>query len=150
MRVAREVALAAPTERVWETLWDVPRMVACVPGCVEAREVEPRRHYRARMSQKVGPIALSVPLDIRVTQETPGRLALEARGRDGLLAAEVQMSVRLAVESAEGGSRLAVQAEGRVLGKLGALGASVIQRRAEELVDEFTARLARSMEDLER
>jgi uncharacterized protein len=141
MRVAREVVLAAPTDRVWQALWDVPRMVACVPGCVEATEVEPRRRYRARMSQRVGPIALSVPLDIRVTEEAPGRLALEARGRDGMLAAEVQMSVRLAVEAAEAGSRLAVEAEGRVLGKLGALGASVIQRRAEELVDEFAARL---------
>jgi carbon monoxide dehydrogenase subunit G len=57
------------------------------------------------------------------------------------VAAEVQMSVRLAVEAAETGSRLAVEAEGRVLGTLGALGAGVIQRRAEELVDEFTARL---------
>jgi carbon monoxide dehydrogenase subunit G len=150
MRVAREVALTVPTERVWEALWDVPRMVACVPGCVEAREVEPRRRYRARMSQKVGPIALSVPLDILVTQETPGRLAVEARGRDGLLAAEVQMSVRLGVEAAEAGSRLAVEAEGRVLGKLGALGAGVIQRRAEELIDEFTARLVRYMGGLER
>jgi hypothetical protein len=141
MRVAREVALAAPTERVWQALWDVPRMVACVPGCVDAREVEPRRRYHARMSQKVGPIALSVPLDIRVSEEGPGRLVLQARGRDSLLAAEVHMSVRLALEAAEPGSRLAVEAEGRVLGKLGALGASVIQRRAEELVDEFTTRL---------
>jgi carbon monoxide dehydrogenase subunit G len=141
MRVMRDVTLAATPERVWQVLWDVPRMVACVPGCVEAREVEPRRRYAARMSQRVGPIALSVPLDIRVTEEAPGRLALEARGRDGLLAAEVQMSVRLAVEAADAGSRLAVEAEGRVLGKLGALGASVIQRRAEELVDEFATRL---------
>jgi hypothetical protein len=141
MRVAREVALAVPAERVWQALWDVPRMVACVPGCVDAREVEPRRRYQARMSQRVGPIALSVPLDIRVTEEAPGRLTLEARGRDDVVAAEVQMSVRLAVEAAETGSRLTVEAEGRVLGKLGALGAGVIQRRAEELVDEFTARL---------
>jgi carbon monoxide dehydrogenase subunit G len=141
MRIARELALAAPPERVWQALWDVPRMVACVPGCVEAREVEPRRRYAARMSQRVGPIALSVPLDIRVTEQAPGRLALDARGRDGLLAAEVQMAVRLAVEPAEGGSRLALEAEGRVLGRLGALGAAAIQRRAEELVDEFATRL---------
>jgi carbon monoxide dehydrogenase subunit G len=93
------------------------------------------------MSQKVGPIALSVPLDIRVTDAAPGRLTLQARGRDGMVGAEVQMAVQLAVEAADGGSRLVVEAEGRVLGKLGALGASVIQRRAEELVDEFAARL---------
>jgi uncharacterized protein len=146
MRVTRELALTAPTERVWATLWDVPRMMACVPGCLEAREIEPRHRYQARMSQKVGPIALSVPLDIRVTAEPSGRLTLEARGRDRLLAAEVQMSVRLAVEAAGNGSRLGVEAEGRVLGKLGALGASVIQRRAEELVDEFVARLRATVE----
>lgn len=141
MRIAREVAVAAPPQRLWEALWDVPRMVTCVPGCVEAREVEPRRRYAARMSQRVGPIALSVPLDIRVTEEAPGRLVVDARGRDGLLSAEVQMSVRLAVEALGEGSRLALEAEGRVLGKLGALGAAVIQRRAEELVDDFTTRL---------
>jgi uncharacterized protein len=141
MRVTREAALAAPPERVWQTLWDVPRMVTCVPGCVEAREVEPRRRYQARMTQKVGPVALSVPLDIRVTEDAAGRLALDARGRDSLVAAEVQVSIRLAVEAAGPGSRLALEAEGRVLGKLGALGASVIQRRAEELIDEFTTRL---------
>ena len=141
MRVAREVTLAAPTDQVWQALWDVPRMVGCVPGCEEAREVESRRRYQARMTQRVGPIALSVPLDIQVTEEAPGRLVLHARGRDSRLAAEVQMSVRLAVEAAATGSRLAMEAEGRVLGKLGALGASVIQRRAEELVDEFATRL---------
>jgi uncharacterized protein len=141
MHLTREVALAASTESVWQILWDVPRMVACVPGCVEAREVEPRRRYQARMTQKVGPIALSVPLDIRVTEPAPDCLTIEARGRDGLLAAEVQMSVRLGVEAAGTASRLRIEAEGRVLGKLGALGAGVIQRRAEELIDEFTARL---------
>jgi len=141
MRVAREVTLAAPTDQVWQALWDVPRMVACVPGCETAREVESRRRYEARMTQRVGPIALSVPLDIQVTEEAPGRLVLHARGRDSRLAAEVQMSVRLAVEATATGSRLAMEAEGRVLGKLGALGASIIQRRAEELVDEFAGRL---------
>jgi carbon monoxide dehydrogenase subunit G len=39
-----------------------------------------------------------------------------------------------------------MEAEGRVLGKLGALGASVIQRRAEELVDEFATRLQGAIE----
>jgi uncharacterized protein len=141
MRVAREVALAASADRVWEALWDVPRMVACVPGCLEAQEIEPRRRYRARMRQKVGPIALSVPLDIRVSDAEAGRLVLDARGADRVLGAEVQVSVRLAVGVTEGGSRLAVEAEGRVLGKLGSLGAAAIQRRAEELVDEFAARL---------
>jgi carbon monoxide dehydrogenase subunit G len=141
MRVGREVALAASADRVWEALWDVPRMVACVPGCLEAEEIEPRRRYRARMRQKVGPIALSVPLDIRVSDAEAGRLVLDARGADRVLGAEVQLSVRLAVGATEAGSRLAVEAEGRVLGKLGSRGPPAHPRPGAERVDEFAARL---------
>jgi carbon monoxide dehydrogenase subunit G len=39
-----------------------------------------------------------------------------------------------------------VEAEGKILGKLGALGHGVIQRRAEELIDEFGLRLKRVVE----
>ena len=46
----------------------------------------------------------------------------------------------------DGGSRVRIEAEGKILGKLGALGHGVIQRRAEELIDEFGARLRRAAE----
>ena len=148
MRLAREVALAAPTERVWQALWDVPRMVTCLPGCTEAREVEPHRRYEARLAQKVGPISLSVPLQVTISNVVaPRSLSLEAKGRDGALGAAVSMSVNLAVTPREAGSRVRIEAEGKILGKLGALGHGVIQRRAEELIDEFGARLRRAVED---
>jgi carbon monoxide dehydrogenase subunit G len=147
MRVERELDVAAPPERLWATLWDVPRMVTCLPGCAEAREVEPQKRYEARMSQRVGPISLSVPMQVTIADVVPpSSLALEAKGRDGSLGASVAMSVRLAVAPRDGGSRLRVEAEGKILGKLGALGHGVIQRRAEELIDEFGVRLKRAVE----
>lgn len=147
MRVERELDLAVPPERLWLTLWNVPEMVTCLPGCSEAREVEPHRRYAARMAQKVGPISLTVPMEVTITAVTPPTsLALDARGRDGALGAAVSMSVTLAVTPHAGGSRMRIEAEGRILGKLGALGHGVIQRRAEELIDEFGARLRRVVE----
>jgi carbon monoxide dehydrogenase subunit G len=147
MRVERDLDVAAPPERLWAVLWDVPRMVACLPGCAEAREVEPQKRYEACMSQRVGPISLSVPMQVTIGEVVPPRsLALEAKGRDGSLGASVAMSVRLAVAPRDGGSRLRVEAEGKILGKLGALGHGVIQRRAEELIDEFGVRLKRAVE----
>ena len=147
MRVERELDLAVPPERLWATLWDVPRMVTCLPGCAEAREVEPRRRYQAHMRQRVGPISLSVPLEVTVSSAVPPTsLALEARGRDGVLGARVEMSVTLAVMPREAGSRVRIEAEGKILGRLGALGHGVIQRKAEELIDEFGARLRRTVE----
>src|SRR5262245_63107696 len=96
MRIVREVALAAPAAALWAFLWDVPRVVSCLPGCVEAREVEPQRRYAARMQQRVGPISLDVPLEVRIVEAEPERrLVLEASGRDRLVGAEILMRVAL-------------------------------------------------------
>jgi carbon monoxide dehydrogenase subunit G len=142
MQVAREVPIAVTPDALWALLWDVPRIVECVPGCVEAREIEPHLRYSARMTQKVGPISLSVSLDVSVIESgSPRRLALEAKGRDPALGAEIAMRVTLEIEPRGEASVLHVGAEGRILGKLGALGHGVIQRKAEEAIEEFGARL---------
>ena len=147
MRVTREVAIAAPAAGLWDLLWDVQRIVECLPGCVEAREVEPHRRYAARMEQKVGPISLSVPLDVKVVEaEAPRRLGLDAKGKDPVIGAEVVAKVTLDVESRGEESLLRIEAEGRILGRLGALGQSVIQRKAEDIIEEFGARLRRAAE----
>ena len=145
MNVRRALPVALPPAALWKLLWDVPRIVGCVPGCVHAREIEPHRRYAAQMSQKVGPISLSVPLDVTVTAaELDRRLVLQARGRDPVIGAEISMQVALDIEARGETSVLHVEAEGRVLGKLGALGHGVIQRKAEEAVDEFGARFQRA------
>jgi len=143
MRVTRDVVVTAAPAALWALLWDVPRMVACVPGCTEAREVEAQRRYAARMRQKVGPIALSVPLEVDILEaEPPRRIALRAHGRDPVIGAEISMRVTLVCEPRDGGTALSIDADGQVLGKLGGLGHGVIQRKAEEAVDEFAARIA--------
>jgi carbon monoxide dehydrogenase subunit G len=142
MRVTREVTVAVPPHALWTLLWDVPRMVGCVPGCVEAREVEAGRRYAARMSQKVGPISLSLPLDVEIVEaEPPRRIALRARGRDPVIGTEISMRVTLECEARDPGTALRIEADGQVLGRLGGLGHGIIQRKAEEAVDDFAARL---------
>jgi uncharacterized protein len=147
MHVSRDLDVAVPPDKLWDTLWDVPRMVTCLPGCAEAREVEPHRRYAAKMTQRMGPITLSVPLDVTISNVVPpSSLALEAKGRDPVLGANVAMTVTLDVTERPGGSRIHIEADGKILGKLGALGHGMIQRKGEELIDEFGARLRRVVE----
>jgi carbon monoxide dehydrogenase subunit G len=142
MRVMREVVIAAPASALWELLWNVRCVVECLPGCVEAREIDAHQRYTARMEQKIGPIRLSVPLDVKVVEvEESHRLALDARGRDPVIGAEVVARITLEVLARAEESLLRIDAEGRILGRLGALGQGVIQRKAEEIVEEFGARL---------
>jgi carbon monoxide dehydrogenase subunit G len=143
VRVTREVRVAAPPAALWAILWDVPRMVGCVPNCVGAREVEPERRYVARMSQRVGPISLKMNLDVEIVEaDAPRRIALRARGRDAMIGAEIALRVTLECAEADGGSALRIDADGQVLGKLGGLAHGVVQRKAEEAVDQFAARLS--------
>jgi len=142
VRARREVPLDVSPEVLWELLWDVARIVACVPGCDDAREIAPHQRYAARMTQRVGPIKMSVPLDVEVVAaESPRRLVLDAKGRDRALGAEIAMRVVLDIAPHGTGSLLGIDAEGRILGKLGSLGQGVIQRKAEETLEEFGARL---------
>jgi len=144
MRVTREVPVQTSPSALWTLLWDVARIVECVPGCAEAREIDPGRRYTARMTQKVGPIGFSVALDVTVAQaEAERRLVLDARGRDPAVGAEISMRVSLDIEPRGGGSLLHIDADGRVLGKLGALGHGLIERKADEALAEFGARLQR-------
>jgi len=54
------------------------------------------------------------------------------------------MRVTIDCEPVGAGARLSIGAEGQVLGKLGGLGHGIIQRKAEEALDEFGRRLARA------
>jgi carbon monoxide dehydrogenase subunit G len=147
MHVSRDLDVAVPPDKLWDTLWDVSRMVTCLPGCTEAREVEPHRRYTAKMTQRMGPITLSVPLDVTISRVMPpSSLALDAKGRDPILGANVAMTVTLDVTKQGEGSRLHIEADGKILGKLGALGHGMIQRKGEELIDEFGVRLRRVVE----
>ena len=146
MRVLREVAVAAPPATLWTFLWDVPRVMGCLPGCVEAREVERERRYTARMKQRVGPISVDVPLDVEIVEaDAPRRLVLKASGRDRLVGAEIVVRVALDCAPSDAGSALRIDVDGQVLGRLGSLGHGVIQRKAEEAIEEFAARASRAV-----
>ena len=147
MRVTREITIAATPDVLWTLLWDVPRMVECVPGCAEAKEIAPHQRYAARMTQKVGPIRLVVPLDVEIlAAEPPRRLALLARGRDPAVGAEISMQVTLEIDGRGAASVLGIVAEGRILGTLGTLGHGVIERKAGDMLDEFGLRLRQAAE----
>jgi carbon monoxide dehydrogenase subunit G len=148
MKITREIVIAAPAEALWTLLWDVRRIVECLPGCVDAGEVEAHRRYTARMEQKVGPISLSIPLDVKVIEvSAPRRLALDAKGRDPIIGAEIVARVTLEIEARGEESLLRIDAEGRILGRLGALGQGVIQRKGEEIIEEFGTRLRLAAQD---
>lgn len=143
MRFETQVTVDAPRRAVWDFLWDVPRMAACVPGCDGAEEVEPGQRYNAVVKEKVGPFRVTIPLAIEVLEtQAPERLTARANGRDGTMQSHVKIA--LDVVLAEAGphtTTLRLNADVAVLGKLGTLGHSVIIRKGSDIVGQFATAL---------
>ena len=147
MKVEREVTIAAPREAVWNFLWDVPRLAACIPGAKDVQTLEERRRYTAVVTDKVGPFKVQFPLTIEVVDvQAPERLRARANGRDAAVDGLVKVDLDVAVTPAETGTALKVAADISVLGKLGTLGHSVIVRKGTDIVDRFTAAVRAQLE----
>ena len=147
MKVEREVTIAAPRDAVWNFLWDVPRLAACIPGAKDVQTLEDRRKYTAVVADKVGPFKVQFPLTIEVVDvQPPERLRARANGRDAAVDGLVKVDLDVAVTPAETGTALKVAADISVLGKLGTLGHSVIVRKGTDIVDRFAAAVRRELE----
>ena len=143
MRFETQVTVHVPRQLLWDFLWNVPRLTACVPGCEAAQEIEPNTRYQAVVRDKVGPFTLRVPLAVEVLEATaPERLRARAQGRDAAVQSRVKVELTLVlVETSAQTTTLQVGADVTVLGKLGTLGHSVIVRRGEAIVAQFASAL---------
>jgi uncharacterized protein len=147
VKVEREVTIAAPRDKVWNFLWDVPRLAACIPGAKDVQTVEERRRYTAVVADKVGPFKVQFPLTIEVVEvQAPERLRARANGRDAAVDGLVKVDLDVAVTPTETGTALKVAADISVLGKLGTLGHSVIVRKGTDIVDRFAAAVKTQLE----
>jgi carbon monoxide dehydrogenase subunit G len=147
MIVDREVTIAAPPQRVWDFLWDVPRLAACIPGAKDVRTVEDGKRYTAVVGEKVGPFRVQFPLQIDVLEvEAPTRLRARAGGRDAAVDGIVKVDLSVSLAPAGDGTTLRLLVDVNVLGKLGTLGHSVIVRKGTDIVDRFAAAVRAQLE----
>ena len=148
MQFTKHVRGEAPRQDIWGLLWDVPRVVTCIPGCEAAEEVEPYQRYRATVREKVGPFKVTIPLEIDILTNTePERLIAKARGREGKIQSHVKVEVALTLIAIEPHmTELRLLADVAILGKLGTLGHSVIVRKGDQIVGKFAEALQAALQ----
>src|SRR5262249_52377981 len=142
--LARVIELPVAVPEVWSALWDVQQMAGCIPGCEDVDAVEPRRRYRAKVRDRVGPYQVEIPIDVTVDElEAGARLAIKASGGDTVLGSHVKVSMIVALAPNNTGTSLTLHGKAEVGGKLAALGRSVVQRKTHDVLSEFTANFDR-------
>jgi carbon monoxide dehydrogenase subunit G len=129
-------------ERLWDFLMDVPAVGRCVPG-VETIEAVDGSAYKGGLKVQVGPIRLS--LEGTITVEEADRDAWRARMRaeanDRRLGGGIRARLSLTLAPVEIGTRVQIDTDLAVLGKIGEFGQPVIRKKADTLLEEFARNL---------
>jgi carbon monoxide dehydrogenase subunit G len=147
------MTLAATQEETWSLLRDTERLVHLIPSIENlvpdprnaggVRGNGPEERYVARVVERVGPFRLNLNVEVKIVQAVEASfLQAELNGADGNGQDRLSGTLRAELKRNEpAGTQLSMDASIEVMGKLAALGAAPIRRRANELFAQFTARL---------
>ena len=148
MQFQKEVEIRAPRERVWNFIWDVDRFIACVPGCKEAKTIEPGKKYAATMVEKVGPFKVEFPTHIEVLErEELSHIKAQASGADNKIGSRMKIDLDVDLREQNGNTLVGFVATVDILGKLAALGHGIIKRKADQVLDEFALAVKQRLEE---
>jgi carbon monoxide dehydrogenase subunit G len=135
MELSGHTIVAAPRDRVWETVIDPRNVAACAPG-IDSIEALDDRHYRATAKLHLGffTVGLTVDLERRET-EAPNRVQLSASGRAAGSEIAARGEIRLSGPDA-GPTTVDWHATLELTGAVASLGDGVVQPMATKLVSE--------------
>ncbi len=143
MKLQHRASVAAPRERVWDLLMDVPRVATCVPG-VESVAAAGDDHYRGRFRVSVGPVRLALEGDVELAErdDAAGRAVMRASGTDARMGGGVRAVVTLSLVP-DTATDMVVDSDVQILGRIGELGQPLIKRKADEIMSTFAKNLER-------
>ena len=138
MTFTQECVIPVERERLWEFLMDVPKVGRCVPG-VEAIEAIDGNAYKGGLKVQVGPIRLALDGAITVEEadQTAWRARMRAEANDRRLGGGIRARLSLTLSPADAGTRVRIDTDLAVLGKIGEFGQPIIKKKADALLDEF-------------
>lgn len=148
MKFEHSATIAAPIERVWEFLMDVPSVAKCAPG-VESVEPLGDDRYRGTLKISVGPIRLALQGDVYIVEkdEAARKATMRADAADRRAGGAVKAVISMALAEAEGaqGTQLRLETDAQVMGRIGEFGQPIIRKKAEQMMNEFAKNLEQAI-----
>ena len=142
MTFTQECVIPVDRERLWDFLMEVPKVGGCVPG-VEHIEAVDGNGYTGSLRVQVGPIRLALQGKLTVEEQDRGnwRARMRAEANDRRVGGGIRARMTLALAPGEGGTRLSIETDLAVLGKIGEFGQPIIKKKADTLLAEFARNL---------
>ncbi|MFC9358413.1 SRPBCC family protein [Rhodococcus sp. NPDC057014] len=141
MQISNEFIVPLPPDEAWPVLLDLERVAPCLPGAtITAIDGD---DFEGKAKIKVGPITAEYKGAARFVErdEAGLRATLRATGKDARGQGNVSANIGLRLVAHEGGSRVLVDTEMDISGKIAQFGRGVINDAAAALLGVFAERL---------
>ena len=138
MRLENSFDVPAPRNAAWDLLMDVPRVVPCMPGA-ELEETVSDSAWKAKLSVKLGPIALTFATDVarEAADEAVGQVTLDARARELRGRGGAQARIQSSLTEIEDGTRIDIVTDLTLSGAVAQYGRGIVQDVSLQLVGRF-------------
>ena len=138
MRIENEFEVSAAPDRVYAFLLDVNRVATCLPGAELSEVVDPNT-FRGKVRIKVGPITVAYNGTARISErDEANRVAtLEAEGRETTGPGSARATARMSVEDGGAASRVRLETDFTVAGRIANFGRGVMEDVSKRLVSQM-------------
>jgi carbon monoxide dehydrogenase subunit G len=139
--------VAAPKDKVWARLMDIPAAARCVPGVASVRP-NGKDRYQGTLAVQIGPVRLVLDGDFAVTarDEAAGTASIRADAKDSRVGGAIRATLDLALAEKDASeTQLRIGTDLTVMGRLGEFGQASIKRKADQLIRDFAECLARQV-----
>jgi carbon monoxide dehydrogenase subunit G len=145
VKLSHTVTIAAPAEKVWAVVMDIPLAARCLPG-VAAVNPSGADKFNGSLLVQIGPVRLILDGEIAVASrdDAARRASLRASAKDSRIGGTVRSTVDLALRDVAGGCELKIDSDVQIGGRIGEFGQPVIQRKADQLLAQFAQCLSRT------
>jgi carbon monoxide dehydrogenase subunit G len=141
VELTNEFSVSVPVDEAWAVLTNLERIAPCMPGA-ELQEVQ-GHEYRGVVKVKVGPMTAQYKgvASFRQRDEANHRAVVHAEGRDTRGQGNASAIVTATLEPEDGGTRVTIDTDLRITGKVAQFGRGVLADVSSKLLGEFVQAL---------
>ncbi len=137
MKIANEFTVSVPIERAWEVLTDMEQVIPLMPGAqLVGHEGE---DYLGKVKVKVGPVTseFSGKAHFVERDESTHRALIDGRGKEARGTGNAAATVTLQLHESGDHTRVTVDTDLKIVGKLAQFGSGMLQQVSEKLLGQF-------------
>ena len=141
MKIANEFTVSAPIEDAWNVLTDLEQVIPLMPGAqMTGREGD---DVLGKVKVKVGPVTSEFSGKVHFVEQdaTVHRAVIDGKGKEARGTGNAAATVTAQLHDAGDHTRVTVDTDLKIVGKLAQFGSSMLQQVSEKLLGQFVESL---------